>query len=426
MALLAFGAGVSDSGDEDDEDEDDNDPFATDPEIEGTIDGASDNSESEVDQEGEEEDDDDAASTTSVSSTASQKAAKEAFFAPAPSEPSEAKGAKNSFASLNLSRPLIRALTAMSLSTPTPIQARTIPLALEGQDILGSATTGSGKTLAFLIPTLERLMYRERKGGKHGRGGEIRVLVLVPTRELAVQCADVGKSLARFTDITFGVIVGASQICTLWKGRIFMFESTIWTLCLGGLSSKAQEATLRARPDILIATPGRLIDHLQNTPSFSLQALDVLILDEADRMLSDGFAAELAEIIRACPSSGGGVGGEGGSGRQTMLFSATISDEVDTLVQLSMQRPIRLFVDPKKSLARGLTQEFVRVKRENERMAILLALCVRTAKRGVIIFVRSKKLAHQLRVVFGILGLKATELHGDLTQEQVRESTALI
>lgn len=283
----------------------------------------------------------------------------------------------------------------MSLSSPTPIQTRTIPLALEGQDVLGSAVTGSGKTLAFLIPTLERLMYREKRGGKGGRGGEIRVLVLVPTRELAVQCADVGKSLARFTDITFGVIVG-------------------------GLSSKAQEATLRARPDILIATPGRLIDHLQNTVSFSLSALDILILDEADRMLSDGFAAELAEIIRACPSSGGGSGGEGGSGRQTMLFSATMSDEVDRLVQLSMQRPVRLFVDPKKSLARGLTQEFVRVKRESERQAILLTLCARTAKRGVIVFLRSKKLAHQMRVVFGLLGLRATELHGDLTQEQVR------
>jgi ATP-dependent RNA helicase DDX27 len=210
VGLVGFGAAVSDSGDEDDDDNDDNDPLASGSDIEGTIDGADDNSENEDGQ-----DDDDAASMTSgssVSSTASQKAAKEAFFAPAPSEPTEAKGAKNSFASLNLSRPLIRALTAMSLSTPTPIQSRTIPLALEGQDILGSATTGSGKTLAFLIPILERLMYRERKSGKHGRGGEIRVLVLVPTRELAVQCADVGKSLARFTDITFGVIVGTPQI----------------------------------------------------------------------------------------------------------------------------------------------------------------------------------------------------------------------
>lgn len=388
MPLLidGFGAGADEDGDED-EDED-GDPLASDSES-GTVDG-------DDDDDDEAEDDDDgasvASSASSVSSTASQKAAKDAFFAP--SEPEAKTTKKTSFASLNLSRPLIRALTAMSLSSPTPIQARTIPLALEGQDVLGSAVTGSGKTLAFLIPTLERLMYREKRGGKGGRGGEIRVLVLVPTRELAVQCADVGKSLARFTDITFGVIVG-------------------------GLSSKAQEATLRARPDILIATPGRLIDHLQNTVSFSLSALDVLILDEADRMLSDGFAAELTEIIRACPSSGGGAGGEGGSGRQTMLFSATMSDEVDRLVQLSMQRPVRLFVDPKKSLARGLTQEFVRVKRESERQAILLTLCVRTAKRGVIVFLRSKKLAHQMRVVFGLLGLRATELHGDLTQEQV-------
>ena len=134
-------------------------------------------------------------------------------------------------------------------------------------------------------------------------------------------------------------------------------------------------------------------------------------------MLSDGFAAELTEIIKACPTSGG----EGGTGRQTMLFSATMSDEVDRLVQLSMQRPVRLFVDPKKSLARNLVQEFVRVKRESERRAILLTLCVRTANRGgTIVFLRSKKLAHQMRVVFGLLGLRATELHGDLTQDQVR------
>lgn len=285
--------------------------------------------------------------------------------------------------------------------------------------MLGSAVTGSGKTLAFLIPTLERLMFRERKGGKHGRGGEIRVLVLVPTRELAVQCVDVGKSLARFTDITFGLIVGKYHP-TLTTSSITFNSIILIIQSTGGLSSKAQEVTLRARPDILVATPGRLIDHLQNTVSFSLSALDILILDEADRMLSDGFAAELAEIIRACPSSGGGTSGEGGSGRQTMLFSATISDQVDKLVQLSMQRPVRLFVDPKKSLARGLTQEFVRVKRESERQAILLTLCVRTAKQGIIVFLRSKKLAHQMRVVFGIFGLKASELHGDLTQEQVR------
>ena len=149
MVAVGFGATASDDGD--DGRWSDNDPLASDYEIEGTIDATDDDGDSE-------NDDDDTASVTSASSvspTASQRTAK-VFFAPAPTK---AKGAKNnSFASPNLSHPLIRALTAMSLSTPTPIQAQTIPLALEGQDI---ATTGSGKTLAFLIPTLERLLYRE-------------------------------------------------------------------------------------------------------------------------------------------------------------------------------------------------------------------------------------------------------------------------
>lgn len=182
-------------------------------------------------------------------------------------------------------------------------------------------------------------------------------------------------------------------------------------LLTGGLSVKAQETELRTRPDILIATPGRLIDHLRNTPSFALDTLDVLILDEADRMLSDGFADELREIITACPMS-----------RQTMLFSATMTDDVDALVRMSLNRPVKLFVDPKRSTARGLIQEFVRVRaeRESERAAQLVTLCQRICKRGVLIFLRSKKLAHQMRAVFGILGMKAEELHGDLTQEQVR------
>ena len=178
----------------------------------------------------------------------------------------------------------------------------------------------------------------------------------------------------------------------------------------GGLSLKAQEVALRARPDVVIATPGRLIDHLRNSPAFALDALDVLVLDEADRMLSDGFADELGEIINACPVS-----------RQTMLFSATMTDSVDELVKMSLNKPVRLFVDPKRSVARGLVQEFVRVRagREVDRSAILLALCTRTFKSGVLVFLRSKKLAHQLRIVFGLVGLSCEELHGDLTQEQV-------
>jgi ATP-dependent RNA helicase DDX27 len=158
-----------------------------------------------------------------------------------------------------------------------------------------------------------------------------------------------------------------------------------------------------------LATPGRLIDHIRNSPGFTLDAIDILVLDEADRMLSEGFHDELTEIIRSCPKS-----------RQTMLFSATMTDSVDELIKMSLNKPVRLFVDPKRSTARGLIQEFVRVRKETERSALLVALCKQTFKRKVIIFLRSKKLAHQMRIVFSLLGMKCEELHGDLSQEQVR------
>ncbi|KAG8754348.1 nucleolar DEAD-box protein required for synthesis of 60S ribosomal subunit [Serendipita sp. 396] len=281
---------------------------------------------------------------------------------------------------MNLSRPIIKALTSLSFHTPTPIQAATVPAALLGKDIVGNAVTGSGKTAAFMIPILERLLYRDK--GK--LAAATRCLILVPTRELAVQCFDVGTKLAVHTDVRFALVVG-------------------------GLSLKTQETTLRSRPDVVIATPGRLIDHLRNSPIFNLDSLDVLVLDEADRMLSDGFADELTEIVKACPKS-----------RQTMLFSATMTDSVDELVRMSLDKPVRLFVDPKRSTAKGLVQEFVRVKagREPDRAALLVALCKRTFKEKVIIFFRSKKLAHQMRIMFGLLDLPAEELHGDLTQEQ--------
>ena len=173
---------------------------------------------------------------------------------------------------------------------------------------------------------------------------------------------------------------------------------------------KSQEAELRTFPDIVIATPGRLIDHLRNSVAFSLDALDVLVLDEADRMLEDGFADELTEITKACPQS-----------RQTMLFSATMTDSVDELIKMSLDKPVRLFVDPKRTTARGLIQEFVRVRagKDADRPALLVSLCKQTFKQRTIIFFRSKKLAHQMRIVFGLLDLRGDELHGDLTQEQV-------
>lgn len=155
---------------------------------------------------------------------------------------------------------------------------------------------------------------------------------------------------------------------------------------------------------------------MRNSPSFTLDALDILVLDEADRMLSDGFADELAEIIQSCPTS-----------RQTMLFSATMTDSVDELVKMSLNKPVRLFVDPKRTTASGLVQEFVRVRagKESDRSALLLALCKRSFKSGVIIFFRSKKLAHQVRIMFSLLGMNCEELHGDLSQEQVNYTSLL-
>ncbi|KAI0286966.1 P-loop containing nucleoside triphosphate hydrolase protein [Russula aff. rugulosa BPL654] len=328
--------------DAEEDDQSGDDPLATSDDTGSESDDANSQDEKEPESEGTpSSSEDDSASDTDV-----QKARKKAFFSSdAPSSEHHA-----SFLTMNLSRPILKALTSLGFHTPTPIQAATIPV-----------VTGSGKTAAFIIPMIERLLYPTR------------CLILVPTRELAVQCYDVGKKLATHTDIQFCLVVG-------------------------GLSLKTQEVALRTRPDVVIATPGRLIDHLRNSPAFALDALDILVLDEADRMLSDGFADELGEIIKACPVS-----------RQTMLFSATMTDS-----------PVRLFVDPKRSVARGLVQEFVRVRagREADRSALLLALCTRTFKSGVLIFLRSKKLAHQLRIVFGLLGLSCEELHGDLTQEQ--------
>lgn len=301
----------------------------------------------------------------------------------------------STFASFQLNRALLRGLAALQFHKPTPIQARTIPLALAGKDIVAGAVTGSGKTAAFLVPILERLSYRER-GVEDAKS---RVVVLCPTRELAIQCHSVGQALARFMDVRF-------------------------CLCVGGLSLKVQEAELKRRPDILVATPGRLIDHMRNSSSFGMEDIEILVMDEADRMLEDGFQDELNEIVRICPAK-----------RQTMLFSATMTEDVDQLVRLSLRQPVRLFVDPKRATAARLVQEFVRVRvpsqargrelqvaEDQQRASLLLTLCMRTFRAQVIIFVRSKKLAHQLKILFGLLGLSAAELHGDLSQEQRLQS----
>jgi ATP-dependent RNA helicase DDX27 len=240
--------------------------------------------------------------------------------------------------------------------------------------------TGSGKTAAFVIPILERLLYRPKKVPT------TRVAILMPTRELAVQCFNVSQKLASFTDITFAQIVG-------------------------GFSLREQENILRQRPDVIIATPGRFIDHMRNSASFTVDTLEILVLDEADRMLEDGFADELNEILETIPKS-----------RQTMLFSATMTDTVDKLIRVGMTKPVRLMVDAKKQTVEGLVQEFVRLRpgRESKRLACLLYMAKEVYMERTIVFFRQKKEAHRVRVIFGLCGLKAAELHGSMSQEQVR------
>lgn len=355
--------GSEDDDDDDDDAASDNDSVAT--PVNHPDDNASDNdsdAESEVDAEEEEK--------------------RKAFFAPEEktNEQSSADTSKMSFQEFNLSRPILRGLAGVNFSNPTPIQRKTIPMALLGKDIVGSAVTGSGKTAAFVVPILERLLFRPRKVPTS------RVAILMPTRELAVQCYNVATKLATYTDITF---------CQL----------------VGGFSLREQENILKKRPDVIIATPGRFIDHMRNSASFTVDTLEILVLDEADRMLEDGFADELNEILTTIPKS-----------RQTMLFSATMTDTVDKLIRVGLNRPVRLMADSKKNTSANLVQEFVRLRpgREDKRLGYLLHLCKEIYTGRVIVFFRQKREAHRVRIVFGLLGLKAAELHGSMSQEQVR------
>ncbi|OCK81605.1 DEAD-domain-containing protein [Lepidopterella palustris CBS 459.81] len=381
LAEDAFGMGVASDVEEEEEEE----------EEEG---GSEDEKSGNEDEEQEESDDDSVAAPVPhpmdfVSDADSDderedpaEAKKRAdFFAPDENlDDSKTPSTKTtgSFQSMSLSRPIIKGLASVGFTEPTPIQHKTIPVALLGKDVVGGAVTGSGKTAAFIIPILERLLYRPKKVPT------TRVAILMPTRELAVQCFNVAKKLASFTDITFAQLVG-------------------------GFSLREQEAVLKTRPDVVIATPGRFIDHMRNSASFTVDTLEILVLDEADRMLEDGFADELNEILTTIPKS-----------RQTMLFSATMTDTVDKLIRVGLNRPVRLLVDAKKQTVSGLVQEFVRLRsgKEEKRLAYLMYLCENVYTDRVIVFFRQKKEAHRVRVVFALCGFKAVELHGDMSQEQ--------
>jgi ATP-dependent RNA helicase DDX27 len=393
LATDGFGAGAASEDEDEDGEGSELDGSTPVPELAGdeprTEDSDSDSVASPMAHPDDIESDNDDTASTASGEDIEEAAKRAAFFAPEdvlpqPTSKTTIPSESNSFQQFSLSRPLLRGVAAVNFSTPTPIQKRTIPVALTGKDVVGSAVTGSGKTAAFLLPILERLLYRPKKVPT------TRVVILLPTRELAVQCFNVATQLAHFTDITFAQLVG-------------------------GFSVRDQEALLKRRPDVVIATPGRFIDHMRNSASFVVENIEILVLDEADRMLEDGFADELDEILKTIPK-----------GRQTMLFSATMTESVDKLVRVGMNRPVRVSVDAQKATVEGLVQEFVRLRpgREEKRMASLLLLCTTVYTERVIVFFRQKKEVHRARVIFGLLGIKAGELHGGMSQEQVRSSNA--
>lgn len=288
-----------------------------------------------------------------------------------------------SFSDLMLSKQIQRAIGELGYVRPTPIQNAVIPVALMGKDIVAGAVTGSGKTAAYLIPILQRLVY------KNPNIATTRVIILAPTRELAMQIYNNTKKLgAHLTDLRVG-------------------------LAVGGLNLRVQERELRTRPDIVVGTPGRIIDHARNSPSFNFDAVEIFVIDEADRMLEEGFKRELTEILTILPKF-----------HQTMLFSATMDSNVKDLIRLSMNKPVRLLLDSPKQITSNLVQEFIRIKkRETARPAILVHLLRQlNNSQRCIVFVSKKQTAHRLFIILKMMGIRVGELHGSLTQSQRLEN----
>ncbi|XP_053992072.1 uncharacterized protein LOC128883570 isoform X2 [Hylaeus volcanicus] len=295
---------------------------------------------------------------------------------------------------------LLKACTKLGFQRPTAIQEQVIPFALQGRDILATAQTGSGKTAAFLLPILERLIRSEAVSKRrliHGRivGGAYatKALILLPTRELAAQCFEMLEGLSQFTPVT----------------KI---------LVTGGLSQQVQLTGFRRQPDIVVATPGRILDMLLNASSIHIELLEIVVLDEADRLLEMGFKQECLEILSHCSR-----------GHQTLLFSATLSEAINDLALLSLRNPIRFNVSKSHSLPSTLRQITVPVPTEKKitslinRESILLHLCLTMfTKEKTLVFFRTKKAAHRASLIFRLLSIRHAELHGNLPQSKRLEA----
>jgi superfamily II DNA/RNA helicase len=279
------------------------------------------------------------------------------------------------FTSLKLSVPLLRAVVEKGYATPTPIQAAAIPAVLRGADVWASAQTGSGKTAAFALPLLQRLSAARRPPGRF-----VRALVLVPTRELAVQ---IGEAIRRY-------------------GR-FLPEPIKTLVVYGGVSINPQMMALGGGADIIVATPGRLLDLIDHH-AVSLSAVATLVLDEADRLLALGFADELARIMKLVPAQ-----------RQTLLFSATFPPAVEALAQALLREPVRVAVVAPVEEQPDIEQRAIEV--DAPRRTQLLRHLIQThGWTRVLVFVATKYLTEHVADKLRRAGLKAEALHGELSQ----------
>src|SRR5262245_10511372 len=276
------------------------------------------------------------------------------------------------FASLGLPEPITRGARAAGYSTPTPIQERAIPIILPGHDLIAAAQTGSGKTAAFLLPILARLLQGPRA---------LRALILVPTRELAAQVEDCAHEYARHAEVSIGSVYGGVPIGP--QERMLRYEGV----------------------DLLVATPGRLLD-LHGRHSVSLDEIEVLVLDEADRMVDMGFAPDLQRILKLLPVD-----------RQTLMFSATMPQELNRIAREALRNPRRVDLAPPSRPADSIRQTFYYVSRP-AKLDLLCELLDRSEDHSAIVFTRTKHGADRLYRQLKTRGVRVGVLHGDRSQGQ--------
>ena len=280
-----------------------------------------------------------------------------------------------SFSSLGLSAELLRAVSEQGYTEPTPVQARAIPVILTGRDLQAAAQTGTGKTAGFTLPLLQRL---QASPAAPAARRPVRVLILTPTRELAAQ---VGESVATY-------------------GKYLRFHSAI---IFGGVNINPQKDKLRRGVDIVIATPGRLLDHVEQR-TIDLSQVEILVLDEADRMLDMGFIRDIRRILSLLPGR-----------RQNLMFSATFSDDIRKLAAGILREPEAIDVAPRNSTAERISQRVYSVDQHRKR-ALLSQLIKEGDWKQVLVFTRTKHGANRLCEQLGKDGIQSAAIHGNKSQ----------